>query len=70
MLDAVDDRLDEGRGLAGAGAGQHEERAALVVDDVVTTGSTLGRAATALRRAGASHVFGLSIARGVLKTTT
>ena len=32
LLDAVDDRLDQRRRLAGAGAGQHEERAALVVD--------------------------------------
>ncbi len=31
-LDAVDDRLDQGRGLAGAGAGQHQQRSALVVD--------------------------------------
>ena len=31
-LDAVDDRLDERRGLAGAGAGEHQQRAARVVD--------------------------------------
>ncbi len=31
-LDAVDDRLDQGRGLAGAGPGEHQQRAARVVD--------------------------------------
>ena len=31
-LDPVDDRLDQRRGLAGAGAGQHEQRPARVVD--------------------------------------
>ena len=34
-LDAVDDRLDQRRGLAGAGAGEHEQRPALVVDDAL-----------------------------------
>jgi hypothetical protein len=33
VLDAVGDRLDQGRGLARAGAGQHEQRAARMVDD-------------------------------------
>jgi predicted amidophosphoribosyltransferase len=35
----------------------------LVVDDVVTTGSTLSRAAAALRREGATAVHGLALAR-------
>lgn len=35
----------------------------LVVDDVVTTGSTLARAAAALRREGATAVHGLALAR-------
>ena len=34
-LDPVGDRLDQGRGLAGAGPGQHEQRPALVVDDAL-----------------------------------
>ena len=34
-----------------------------LVDDVVTTGSTLTAAATALRRAGARHVTGICVAR-------
>ena len=49
-LDAVDDRLHQRRGLAGAGAGEHEERAALVVDDallvVVEHGRLRGRGGT------------------------
>ena len=49
-LDAVDDRLDQRGGLAGAGAGEHEERAALVVDDallvVVEHGRLRGRGGT------------------------
>lgn len=39
----------------------------LVVDDVVTTGSTLARAAVALQRAGAAAVHGLALARTPLK---
>jgi hypothetical protein len=35
VLDAVDDRLDQGRGLAGAGTGEHQQRAARVVDDAL-----------------------------------
>jgi len=33
LLDALHDSLDEGRGLAGAGSGQDEERPAGVLDD-------------------------------------
>ena len=35
----------------------------LLVDDVTTTGATLNEAAGALRAAGATHVFGLALAR-------
>ena len=38
LLDAVDDRLDQGRGLAGAGTGQHQHRPARVVDDALLVG--------------------------------
>lgn len=38
-------------------------RAVVLLDDVVTTGSTLGAAAAALRDAGATRIVGVAIAR-------
>ena len=52
VLDAVDDRLDQRRGLAGAGTGQHEQRTAGVVDDA-PAGTRRGRAAAPARASGA-----------------
>jgi competence protein ComFC len=40
----------------------------LVIDDVMTTGSTISACAQALRKAGASAVYGLTLARAVQKT--
>lgn len=40
----------------------------LVIDDVMTTGSTINACAQALRKAGASGVYGLTLARAALHT--
>jgi ComF family protein len=42
------------------------KRRILVIDDVTTSGSTLNTCAEALKKAGASAVFGLTVARAVL----
>ena len=42
-------------------------RSLLLIDDVITTGSTLEECASVLRRCGARRVYGLTIARAVLK---
>jgi ComF family protein len=43
-------------------------RSLLVIDDVTTTGSTISACAEAARLAGASRVYGLTLARPVIKT--
>jgi predicted amidophosphoribosyltransferase len=42
-------------------------RSVLLVDDVTTTGATLESAARDLLVAGASHVYGLTLARSIRK---
>jgi len=45
--------------------GDVQDQAVLLVDDVVTTGSTMSACATALKSAGAASVWGLALAREV-----
>jgi competence protein ComFC len=52
----------QGAYAAAAGA-TVDNRDFLLVDDVMTTGATLDACARALRKAGASRVFGLTVAR-------
>ena len=40
-------------------------RTVLVVDDIMTTGATLSECAAELKRAGASRVWGLTLARSL-----
>lgn len=40
----------------------------LIVDDVITTGSTMDSCAKALKKAGAKNVYGLSVARTMIET--
>jgi ComF family protein len=42
----------------------------LIIDDVMTTGSTINACSQALRMAGASSVYGLTLARAALHTHT
>ncbi len=46
---------------------QVKRKVVLVIDDVTTTGSTISACAQALHQAGASAVFGLTLARAVLQ---
>ena len=43
-------------------------RSVLLIDDIITTGTTLTRCAAALRRAGVRHVYAATVARAVKQT--
>lgn len=68
VLDALE-RLDNPmsisclRGLFSGGFDRRSARTVIIVDDVLTTGSTLKRCAQALQAAGFSHILGLALAR-------
>jgi ComF family protein len=57
------DRAGRRRNVAGAFCARSAPARVWLVDDVITTGSTLGEAARALRRAGAHEVVGVCAAR-------
>ncbi|MBE0699786.1 MAG: ComF family protein [Anaerolineaceae bacterium] len=44
-----------------------KDKTVLLIDDVTTTGSTISACAQALREAGASAVYGLTLTRAVLQ---
>lgn len=48
-----------------ANAGKVKEKVVLVIDDVTTTGSTINACTQALRKAGASAVYGITLARAL-----
>jgi ComF family protein len=61
--------IERKHNMAEAFQAHHKKVAAkqiLVVDDVTTTGSTLDACASALKKAGATTVYGLTVARAVL----
>jgi len=60
-----DDRRKNVAGAFYAKKEMVEKRSVLLVDDVITTGATLDACADALKTAGASKVYGISLARAV-----
>lgn len=64
------ERRQNVEGAFRAQAGEVKGKVVLVVDDVTTTGSTISACAQALREAGASAVYGMTLCRAVLQTHT
>jgi ComF family protein len=61
------ERQQNVEGAFTANVSKVQEKVVLVIDDVMTTGSTINACAQALRKAGASAVYGLTLARAVHK---
>ncbi len=61
----ADERQQNVEGAFTANAALVKEKVVLVIDDVMTTGSTINACTQALRKAGASAVYGLTLARAV-----
>ncbi len=59
----ADERRKNVEGAFTANVGKVKGKVVLVIDDVMTTGSTISACAQALRKAGASAVYGLTLAR-------
>jgi ComF family protein len=64
-LDAADRRSNVSGAFAVRDPGRVEGKRVLLVDDVLTTGSTLRACAEPLRAAGAAAIFAVTVARGV-----
>jgi ComF family protein len=62
------DRHENVKGAFVARTNLIKNKAVLIVDDVTTTGSTITSCSQALVAAGASHVYGLTLARAILDT--
>lgn len=60
---SADERMRNLRGAFCVQKGQVEGRSIIIIDDVVTTGATLGECAKTLKKAGANQVVGLTLAR-------
>ncbi len=66
----ADERQRNVEGAFTANAALVNGKVVLVIDDVMTTGSTINACTQALRRVGASAVYGLTLARAVFLTDT
>jgi len=64
-LDAADRRSNVSGAFAVRDPRRVEGKRVLLVDDVLTTGSTLRACAEPLREAGAAAIFAVTVARGV-----
>ena len=64
---SVNERRENVQGAFTANVEKVNGKVVLVIDDVMTTGSTISACAQALRKAGASAVYGLTLARAAQK---
>jgi competence protein ComFC len=67
---SAQDRLQNVKNAFSAHTNSVKDKTILIVDDVTTTGSTINACAQALRLAGASAIYGLTVARAESKRDT